>query len=388
MSGSFQRRTLETLACLAVLATVSTSARAADGRIPIPFTSPPTTPITITAPGSYVLTRNITAPANGQPVISITMPASGDVDLDLNGFTLDGSATSENISVSFPAGANGGVRIHDGSVNGGAQGINIIGPPSPGLRRAVIERLRIGNMPVNSLSMRNVVNGVVRDCTIHDGGLGIFSDATVAPNLGTLTVERNQIWNTRGGISVSNATMIIRNNEVAQVQGGGTFLWGIAIDTAGTGSLVAENTIRSVVNGTGGDGLQLRSTSSGIKVFDNVITGCSGNGIRVFSGSNDNLLLRNVVSGSTGSGIYVAGSRNHIEANVMNSNGRGLTLDLPAGALNNVYRANTARGNTGAFACPGGPCSGDFCGFGVPANNTEGDNYMPATAAAPPACEK
>ena len=52
----------------------------------------------------------------------------------------------------------------------------------------------------------------------------------------------------------------------------------------------------------------------------------------------------------------------HIEANVLTENGWGLHLS----GTNNVYRGNTARGNTTA----------DFVDAGVD-NTSHGDNYMP-----------
>jgi hypothetical protein len=91
----------------------------------------------------------------------------------------------------------------------------------------------------------------------------------------------------------------------------------------------------------------------------------------------------------TASALFVAGDRNQIEANVLNSSSRGLTFDLTGGvATGNVYRGNTARGNTGAAFCPAAVCSLDFCGFAAASNQSQGDNWLPATVAAPPACEK
>lgn len=85
---------------------------------------------------------------------------------------------------------------------------------------------------------------------------------------------------------------------------------------------------------------------------------------------------------ATGSGAVVvisasgpvAGAHNQVEGNVLNGNGRGLVFE--PSSTQNVYRGNTARGNTGAAACTGA-CSNDFCNAGVSGNSSQGDNFMP-----------
>ena len=80
---------IRSLAPLLVL--VAIPAMATDGQTPIPFTSPIVTPITITTPGSYVVTQNL-VPTGPGPIISIALPAASlvdDVQIDLNGMVLD-----------------------------------------------------------------------------------------------------------------------------------------------------------------------------------------------------------------------------------------------------------------------------------------------------------
>ncbi len=75
-------------------------------------------PFTISQPGRYYLTRNLTG-VGGQSGVTI---ASNGVTLDLNGFTLQGVPSAANgVLVS---GARNGVRIENGTVRGWFNGID------------------------------------------------------------------------------------------------------------------------------------------------------------------------------------------------------------------------------------------------------------------------
>jgi hypothetical protein len=186
-------------------------------------------------------------------------------------------------------------------------------------------------------------------------------------------IERNLIRNCGTGVIVGGATpqAVIVNNQIESITGPA----GIDL-TSCLGCLVAENTIREVF----GAGACLRLTNvNGSKFFDNVINRCGLHGISADPVSNDNLFWKNVVTqaaGGVGTGLIIAGDRNSVEGNLLNFNaGRGLIF--LAGADNNTYRQNTARGNAGAGACAGacGPGT-DFCNGGV-GNSSNGDNWLP-----------
>src|SRR4051794_31880216 len=79
-----------------------------DGRIPIPGG---TTPITLSQPGSYVLTGNLTTPGTA------ILIAAANVTLDLNGFRVTCTSTGTaavavSTSASYPV-------IRSGSISGG-----------------------------------------------------------------------------------------------------------------------------------------------------------------------------------------------------------------------------------------------------------------------------
>lgn len=356
-----------------VLALCAIPALADEGRIPIPFSSPGFPPIVIVQPGKYILTRNLKATAAGSCIqVSIPAPTPGDVDIDLNGFIVDQSTNPGSPAITVSAGPTREVTIHDGVIQAGARGIEVLGGPGISTRKVVLERLRISNTGGDAVILVEVLNAVVRDSVIQDcGGNGVNVQGATTPR--QTRVERNLIRNcTTGGILIggTNPQAVVANNQIALIPGP------VGIDIQnGTGCLISENTVREVV-GPGGACIRLINTI-GSKFFDNVVNRCAGNGFLVDPTSNDNLFWKNVVTqAGAAAGLNIFGDRNAVDGNVLNLNtGRGLIFQ--PGADNNIYRQNTARGNTGAGACAG-PCGPgtDFCNGGV-GNSSNNDNWLP-----------
>lgn len=316
-----------------VLALTSIPALAAEGRIPIPFTSPVATPINITAPGKYILTRPLKATAAG-PLINIAVGVGAglsEVDIDLNGFTIDATTFAGAIGIrgsSIP-GSTGEIAIRNGAIQGGVNGIVIVAAAGAALRKVAVEGVRIGGTSSNALQISDAQNSVLRNNIIVDAGVGAGGPAagillTVAGGGVTMqaTIENNLVRNTKDGINVTGTaalpiTAAILNNRLESIQPGGVTGDAIHLEND-LGCLVSENTIREVF---GGNGIRLVN-ASGTKLFDNVVNRVTANGIFLDPASNDNLIWRNVVQTATGSGVYVAGKRNEIDANLLNTNGR------------------------------------------------------------------
>ena len=362
-----------------------TPALAVDGQIPIPFgPGPVVTPIVITAPGSYVLTRNITATGPG-PVISIAAGGAGsppeDVQIDLNGHILDQPAdpTAPVIDVVF-LGFNE-ATIRNGTLIGGGAGVTAFGPS----RKIVLEQLKIsdfsGAAAPGAIYLIDVPNFVIRDNVIMDapaagGPAGVFIDGGI-PRQGV--IEDNEIKRVGDGIIVlpGNTSVEISNNRISDLSFGG-FGAGIWM-SGGRNCLISQN----LLTGTGAAGpfygITLEQTQ-GCKVHNNVVGDFAGEGIFLTTQSDDNLILDNVTSRNGVNGMFIDGARNHIERNVMNTNG-AFGLRLGPFSFSNNTKGNTAEGN------PGGACgfawSPDFCddagppgGFATP-NSSFGDNLMP-----------
>lgn len=98
---------------LAALLLLGTRLAAADGRIPIA-----SLPFTVTAPGSYYLTADLTV-AGG---IAIAIAGVNNVDIDLNGHTLTMTATTGSALPLHITDASN-IRVHHGAVVGGTTGL-------------------------------------------------------------------------------------------------------------------------------------------------------------------------------------------------------------------------------------------------------------------------
>ncbi len=331
---------------------IAIPAVAGEGRQPI------YQPTTINAPGKYVVTRNISAAGMGVPVIDIR---SGDVDVDLNGFTLTGDAL-------FPvvlALKVDNVTVRNGTVKDGETGVRFKGDPDdPPYRKAVAEDINaIGG--TWGIWLSDYTDFAVRrnNVTSTGGDAILVQGHQTATTMGT--IEHNRVFDIDDpGIVVTRGSSVgILNNRVEDLTDGPGIHYG-----NGSGGLIAGNTV--LITGAGGHGIEVYD-SQGCKVADNVVREAAGNGIYVWPGNaNDNLVIENVVSASGGDGLRVEGQLNHIECNVLNSNtGYGLYMTVASGM--NTFGRNTTRGNAGP-AC-GNP---DFCNLGG-GNASFGDNLIP-----------
>ncbi len=353
----------KTIGLLAVAFLISVPTMAAEGRIPV------FAPTVIVADGKYIVTRPI-AGAGLAPVIDIAFP-SANVDLDLNGFTLSQPAAGPAvILISAPVKE---VRIHNGTLAGGANGIEA---PGAG-RKVIVEDVKVqdcGGPAPGAIHTFDVENVVIRRSVIQDAPSmpGIAADGPGVIKTGT--IEDNVIRRTAGGIVVTSASaMAILHNRIEE----GTPVGGPGIGFDGGGSLISENTIQSAV----GDGIQIRQ-GKGNKLFDNVVHRSTANGIFLSPGAFDTLVLNNVSTANGIDGLHVDGAQNHIDRNVLNSN-TDCGLVLTGGAFLNTFGRNTARANAGAGACGGAACV-FFVGFFPPdgcdaggGNTSFGDNLAP-----------
>jgi parallel beta-helix repeat protein len=354
-----------------VAAVIAPAVLADEGRIPI------WQPITIGpgGEGKYFLSRNITAPAAG-PAIDI-LAGTVAVEIDLNGFTIYGATSSviQARGIDSLTVRNGTIMF--GGSSGGEAGVWVAET-----RKVVVEDMKIQFIEGSGIGMFEVANFSVRNNVVvncqHDG---IFSDGFwVDPAIPTEgTIEDNLIRECGGGIGVLNGSSVgIKDNRIENLQASGIFS-----DNC-TGCLIEGNTIEEAT----GHGMELMVFSGG-KIYNNVTTrSVQGHGIWLQEASDDNLVLNNVCSRNGNNGLLIDSSQNHVEGNVLNSNGlAGLnSWGLYFNGAANIYRGNTARGNPGpAAACPGFPATTDFCDVTGGLNTSPfnqpptlvGDNLMP-----------
>lgn len=209
-------------------------------------------PYEISSPGSYYLVKNLDMPAGATKPFGLKI-ATGNVTIDLNGFTLNGS------QYAFPAiQSTGGehIRVVDGSISGWAGG---------GIDLSTSQNCVVGNVHVDNTGGPTVAQGtairlgnnaLVYDCAIDAVGAGQIAGGIEA---GHNSIVRDSI------VAGSSGVDAILVGDRCRVQGcivqGG--LRGIV---AGASALVKDCT-----SSNNGSGIQV---GSGSGIFDCVAFDC------------------------------------------------------------------------------------------------------------------
>jgi parallel beta-helix repeat protein len=302
-----------------------------EARTPIPGG---TAPFTISQPGSYYLTGNLSI--SGGNNNGITVSASS-VTIDLNGFALAGSGATSGTGILIGGGiAN--VTIRNGTIrNWGAHGIN-----GAGNSKVRAENLRVfGNSGngilvdvngevLNCVAESNVGAGIkgLDNCLVKDSQ-AISTTGTNAPGIsfgaGAVVTGCVASGNSGNGITVGNVCKI-ENCTVLSNTGDGVH-GGVVVEVSGCVAASNANGINLGDHALVSDCHTNGNTAGGVLVADfSIVRGCTAD----FNGSGG------------APGINVIGSGNRIEANNVTRNSEGIRV---SGSGNLVIR-NSARGNT------------------------------------------
>ncbi len=309
----------------------------------IPVFEPGTT---ISTPGDYVLTRNLSN-ASG-PVITIT--ADG-VDLDLGGFSLNGSSAAEDVVFidGATAGTQLGVTLRNGRLDGGLSSVYT----GAGIaRRVVLEDL----VAVNAAGPALYINGgrhvTMRRCRVENSA----GDGILILNVGgtalSVELEHNVVLEAaRNGIRTQNASGgHIRDN---QVFGAGTAALAndagikLAATLPGVGGVLVEDNV--VRDGAGSaNGLWVESNNVGVTIRGNLLANNATAGL--FVAGDRCRAVHNTMVGNGGNGAGFQGAYNLIENNFLSGNLNGLVC---GGTVeSNFIRDNVMRLNTSTqFLC-------------------------------------
>ena len=295
---------------------------------------------TITKPGCYYVTRNITGA--GTEVILIQ---ADNVSIDLQGHTLTKPDTSGAVIRVDPGFT--GISVRNGVLSGSRR------PFTQEAHATKRSRVRLQNLTIQDygntgvhitgaeqvdLIDNRIVSTMHHGVMINPGTNDPFTGQFVRNVLRCADSNFLQLNGLRGGIVRGNELYgecdqvgigvygdanIVEGNTVSLCHGPG-------IDVEGTGNLIARNTVRSAFN----------------------------TGIRVKS--DDNRIVGNVCNHNFFSGIKIDGSRNLIEGNHSSGNIHpalgvfSYGLEFVSGS-NNAYRNNMLRGNAdGAIHDPFG----------------------------------
>lgn len=263
-----------------------------------------TAPFSITAPGSYYLTTNLSAGA-GLTAITISV---NNVVLDLAGFTLVGPATSSTgILIS---GAVTNVSVSNGNLTGWGTGVIV---PSSLARNLVLDRLNIASSTGNGI---NAQNAIVSGCTVSGSGIyGLLVGSSevrgcvisgsvnfgIFANYSTVTDCLVEDGN-NNGIYVSSGTVSrcrVKNNSRS----------GIFVDFPGC--LVADNVVtgNNIADLAGYAGIFVNDSNN--RVENNFLNGNGslGSGIFVNGSYSGNLILKNSVAGNGVNNYNISGSQ-------------------------------------------------------------------------------
>jgi len=380
-----------TLTCASLCC--SASLRASDGAIPIYQAT------TITASGSYVVTRDLSV---GGAAIQIQAPH---VDLDLGGHLV---TSTGGVAISITEASS--ITIRNGVLDGGTDGVvvSLGSVAGDAVTSVVLERLRVQSVGDRGLEVttQRPTRVEVHDVHIVNAtGYGIY----VAGGRGcSVRVRETTIQKTQRGIytygvptvDIAGCTIRSTTEQGIDVTGpqddppGVASIVGNILEDIGTdgievgwvaGGAITGNRIVHIGVGTSPNpilGISLArgvSTTSGVLVSTNIVRcgSTSVDGIAVAISGRDNTIRDNVVSdcrsgiqsfapgvrivsneslGNSQYGVYVSAARCVVESNQVRGNSCGLYL---TGATASVpYRDNVLNGNTSAVCGSGGSDKG------------------------------
>src|SRR5262245_33302559 len=323
-------------------------AAANEGRIPI------SQPTTISQPGHYVLTRDLSVTAG----TGITIH-SDNVVLNLNGGSI--SSTSSDAIVKIDDGFKD-VTVSNGRLNGNGvafAGVSYISTTSP--TRIKLDSLEIVEVGFG-VNVQDAEYVEVLSCRISDALRAVL----VMGYSGTL--GGRFIGNSITGVTSSVPASLSSGLEVYGLRGGeirgnvvtgpGTLSSiGILISSrpdfvapplaSAGGCVVSDNTVSFSAAGVNlsSTGIVLQSNHN--LVARNIIKRGVHTGI--LSNGSGNLLAENVVSENEGDGINLSSlGRNFLDGNLSQGNAQ-CGIDAPTS--NNAYRNNMLRNNLGGAVC-------------------------------------
>lgn len=230
-------------------------------------------PYTISASGSYYLTKNLTV-ASGSGVII----GSDDVTLDLNGFTISSTAGSGGSGIIF-SGANDNVTIRNGQISSGVadNGSSFTGP---GFDNGISD----GGTPGKNVRVTNVSVRGVRYYGINLGSsnnLSSIVEACSVDTAGAFGIQAAGVYNSKattcGSIAISGATV---ENSIGSAVRFGDAIVATTVNNSfghavGTGNGINAKTVTNSA-GSSGD----HNSSSGYGIYASSAANSYGSSIR------------------------------------------------------------------------------------------------------------
>jgi Right handed beta helix region len=270
-------------------------------------------PYTITNAGSYYVMTNLTG-VSGTNGITIS---SGNVTVDLNGFTLFGTASSM-AGILIPAACTN-VTVRNGGIQGwGGDGVLVGGGNVTGL---TLEKLNVSFNKQDGVYCN--CDGVILNC-ISTGNAGIG-----------ITIRNGMI---SGCMSSTNQTTGISCS-------GGVVNNCVVVNNGGTGILAIQTVVRDCkVTGSGTFGMMVNSGSViNCHVASSIYSGIYVNAPDSQVIGND-CIGNNTINSTLDAGIYVNDSLSRIEGNHVIGSGHA-GIQVSASYSKNLVIRNSVSGN-------------------------------------------
>ena len=354
------QRNQRILGLLAVLlAVVTVPAFADEGRTPL------YEPTTITMPGSYVVTRNISS-ATG-PVLTIT--AEG-VSVDLNGFELNGGDPAAPVVLFDPPDTEADHRDHyfnlfGGNIVGGVHGVQVTGAER---RNVHLHHLQVGGAADAAVRVHNTGNFHAEMVTVVESLVGFDLMCPMGDTCGPAMMDQVNVHASRGvqcsGVtcSVEDSSFVVLGGMIrltdapnSHVQGNNAMVFTGGFNPQPEPPARIADVVRSGAANFEGNSFQGAGLSNGShdgivfdamsphgRIVDNLVSMAGDDGIRVLG--NDTLVAHNAVVGAGGTAIVVDGTNNFLQTNKVSGCG-GFGMDFQNG--NHVMRGNILLGNDG-----------------------------------------
>lgn len=321
-------------------------------------------PYTISTPGSYYLTGNLTSGAAG---ISID---ADDVTLDLNGFEISFSPGAGVYGVSI-VNIHRNITVRNGSVRVPTGGVVA---PASSCTQLLVENVRVDVSAGSGLGIYLGNNGIVTGCAVR----GNSSAAGIHTGFSSKVVGCIVVGQSSGpsayGIEVGDYSMVTgctaNSNGTAGIQGGrGCIVTDCVADVnAGFGiAVIDSSTITNCTarnNGTHGFNVGTGSTLTNCAAASNnvhgILTGTGSTLTNCTSGSNvadgisagsGSTLTNCTAQDNTGDGIEAANNATIKNCTVATNSGNGIRA-----SSNTLIQGCTARNNDG-----NGILAGDGC---------------------------
>ncbi len=377
MNGIMNRAGWVTAGVLALLVIAAVTGLVRAGSLDPPGTPGPTAgvlrpgtpiaslPYTISQPGYYYLTGNLTMTTAGADGITVN---SNDVTLDLGGFVLNGGGTGrDGVNVggginSVPSGfPQNGITIRNGTTEQWTRdGFNVfaIGGTledihannNQGVGIAVEDGSSVSHCSAdqNSLDGMDALDSTVTGCAfINNSHSGVVADESVIEDC----VAQANTW----GILVEEHSTIT-HTTVTNNGSDGIRITGAGQNGAG-GSSVTDNT--ADFNGTTVSASGIYDETNGNRIAHNNVSQNDGDGIQVggsFNTIDQNSVLENsgagaAAIGNAGTGIAVGGSKNTVVNNSSLGNvASSVVTNYLIGAGNNDAPVSSAASATDPWA--------------------------------------